>query len=219
MRSLYNKLGSIRNEILDVQPDIVYINETWLNRNILDQEITIDGYTLLRNDRNNNQDGTIKRGGGICTYVKESIVFHEMNDLACFTVDIEISVIKLKLPFTRNIFIFNVYRPPAAGIDSFLTKLRDNRNFDLFIGGDYNINFFKKNSLEMKKFLKFCTINQLRLLINSITRPDSNACIDLILTNCDIVKENGILNINISDHLPILIIPKKIKTLKPKVTF
>ena len=95
-RSLYNKLDSIRNEILNVQPDILNINETWLNKNILDQEITIEGYTLIRNDRHNNQDDTIKRGGGICTFVKEGIVFNELSDLTCLNDDIEISVIRLK---------------------------------------------------------------------------------------------------------------------------
>ena len=71
----------------------------------------------------------------------------------------------------------------------------------------------------MKKLSKYCKINQFKQLINSITRPDSNTCIDLILTNSETVKESGTLDINISDHLPIFLIHKKIKILKKKSSF
>ena len=135
-------------------------------------------------------------------------------------------VIRLKLPFTKDIFIINVYRPPSGDCDIFfktlqqcITTIRNNRECDIFIGGDYNINFLKKNSLPMKKLSKFCKTNQLRQLIDIITRPDSNTCIDLILTNSMIIKECGTLDINISDHLPTYFIRKKVKTVREKTTF
>ena len=71
----------------------------------------------------------------------------------------------------------------------------------------------------MKKLTKFAKTNQLRQFIDVLTRPDSNTCIDLILSNCDIVKESGTLDTNISDHLPIFFIRKKIKTVKTKTSF
>ena len=46
--------------VLSENADIVAITETWLNATILDSEINIDGYTLLRKDRIDN-----KRGGGV----------------------------------------------------------------------------------------------------------------------------------------------------------
>ena len=58
----------------------------------------------------------------------------------------------------------------------------------------------------MEKLSKYCKTNQFKQLINTITRPDSNTCIDLILTNSEIVKESGTLDINISDDLPIFLL-------------
>ena len=43
------------------------------------------------------------------------------------------------------------------------------------------------------------------------TRPDSNSMLDLIITNCDIVKECSTLDITVSDHLPVYLIRKKVK--------
>ena len=48
---------------------------------------------------------------------------------------------------------------------------------------------------------------------------DSKSCIDLILTNCDILKEFGIVEINISDHMPTYFIRKKLKSKRPKIAF
>ena len=71
VRSIYNKIDSIRYEVDNLQPDILNISETWLNENIHSDKIALTGYTILRNDRNTNPDGTIRKGGGICTYVKK----------------------------------------------------------------------------------------------------------------------------------------------------
>ena len=226
VRSLYNKLDSIRDVVMKEQPDILNISETWLNTNILDQEIVIQGYTLVRYDRPPNSNNTIKKGGGICTFIKECLIFKDLTELSCLNDDIEISVIKFKLPFTPDIYVLNAYRPPSGNSDIFLntlqqciTNIRENRDCDIFIGGDYNINYIKKNSPGMKKLSKFCKTNQFKQIINTITRPDSNTCIDLILTNSETIKESGALDINISDHLPIFFIRKKVKTLKKKITF
>ena len=211
VRSLCNKLDSIRDEITKEQPDIININETWLNSNILDQEIAIHGYTLVRYDRPPNSNNTINKGGGICTFIKEGLIFKDLTELSCLNDDIEISVIRFKLPFTRDIYVLNTYRPPSGNSDIFLNTLqqciitiRENRDCDIFIGGDYNINYIKKNSPDMNKLSKFCKTNQFKQLINTITRPDSNTCIDLILTNSETIKESGALDINqIAQTFPI----------------
>ena len=125
----------MRDEILKEQPDIFNISETWLNRNILDKEIAIYGYTLIRYDRPLNPDNTIKKGGGICTYVKEGIIFKDLDEFACLNDNIEMSVIRFKLPFTRDIYVLNIYRPPSGDTDIFLnalqhcvTTIRENRD-------------------------------------------------------------------------------------------
>ena len=100
-----------------------------------------------------------------------------------------------------------------------MNTLRDNNRNELFIGGDINVDLLRPNTVNSKYFLKFIKINQLRQLINKFTRPDSNACLDLIMTDCDMMKEYGTLPINISDHLPVYCIRKKQKVTKTNVEF
>lgn len=49
--------------------DLICVSETWLTDSVPDSVISVDGYKLLRNDRN------YCRGGGLCIYYK--------SDLSC----------------------------------------------------------------------------------------------------------------------------------------
>ena len=71
-RSIVNKHKELEMYVLEEKFDIVGITETWLYSEISDSEMSIDGYTLLRNDRN---DAEKHRGGGVALYVH--------NDLNC----------------------------------------------------------------------------------------------------------------------------------------
>ena len=54
--------------LVDAQkPQIVCIVESWLSDEISDNEISLDGYQVLRLDRN-------RRGGGITIFVHDSLV-------------------------------------------------------------------------------------------------------------------------------------------------
>ena len=44
------------------------INETWLDSTVADHEVDIDGYELIRKNRNRN-------GGGVAIYIRSSINF------------------------------------------------------------------------------------------------------------------------------------------------
>ena len=226
VRSLANKIDTIRCEVGKLEPDILNINETWLHDNIIDDFVKIDGYILLRSDRKTLvDDGQIKKGGGLCTYVRKNIVCSDIVDMSISNRNIELSVVKYDMQFTRPIYIFNIYRPPLGDIDAFISDLSQSvghfRNIkcDIFIGGDFNIDIVHSNSQQVKKLNKFLKLNQLSQLVNSVTRPDSNAILDLILTNCEIIKECAVLDINISDHLPIYVIRKKTKIVNEKIEF
>ena len=68
-RSIVNKQNELELHVRDEDLDIIGrpITETWLNDKISDEELSIKGYTLFRNDRNDN----IKtRGGGVALYVR-----------------------------------------------------------------------------------------------------------------------------------------------------
>ena len=118
------------------------------------------------------------------------------------------------------------YRPPSGLFKNCITHLYDlleyfdvsNRN-EKIIGGDFNVNFNKNNSQtsELKKCL---AKNTLRQIITDATRIAANeTCLDLIMTDSDHIKYSGVLEINISDHLPVFILRKKIKIKSPKCEF
>ena len=75
--------------------------------------------------------------------------------------DIEIHLVKCNLPFTRPIYIFNVYRPPSGDFDIFTNTLNQslemyrNQQCDIFIGGDLDVDMKHVNSLDSKKMTKF----------------------------------------------------------------
>ena len=57
---LLNKLDGIRDLLSDYNLDILALSETWLTRDISDDEINISGYSVVCKDRSN----PLKRSGG-----------------------------------------------------------------------------------------------------------------------------------------------------------
>ena len=61
-RSIVNKIKELKVMIEEENVDIIAITETWLNDNVTDDEVSINGYTLFRKDRRYE----VKcRGGGV----------------------------------------------------------------------------------------------------------------------------------------------------------
>ncbi|CAB4008015.1 Hypothetical predicted protein, partial [Paramuricea clavata] len=51
IRSLYPKMDEVRLLLKDQPIDVFTISETWLNPSISDEELSVPGYTILRQDR------------------------------------------------------------------------------------------------------------------------------------------------------------------------
>ena len=80
VRSLYNKIDSISQEIDLLAPDILNISETWLHEQLPDHFVGISNYSLVRCDRTL----PVKRGGGICTYIRQGLNFTVITDLSIY---------------------------------------------------------------------------------------------------------------------------------------
>ena len=123
--------------------------------------------------------------------------------------------------------IGNIYRPPQGNIDSFIEILEENiENIDLdrielFLMGDFNIDWSDKNNPNCKKLLELTKSLGLRQLIRDVTRPtqNRNSCIDLIITNSHNIERAGVINISLSDHLLVHCNKKKLKVPKEKCDF
>jgi hypothetical protein len=77
VRAICNKVDDLDLVLKMNEIDLAGITETWINSNILDSCVNIQGYNLVRNDR------TEKRDGGICVFVKSSIPFVTLPNLGC----------------------------------------------------------------------------------------------------------------------------------------
>ena len=202
--------------------DILGVCETWLNPSMTSQMEKLHGHMMFRLDRTVN-----KRGGGLVIYVKDCIFEHAtiLEKYCSSTADIEQLWISIKEPNCKNKVIGLVYRPPSGTIETCLSKIREdlediqsNQNCEITLMGDLNINYKNRNSASFKLFKEIERDFGLRQLITNPTRitTKSSTLIDIILTDCDCVSASGVLDICISDHLPVYYVKKKPREHNPK---
>ena len=220
-RSVLNKIDELR--LCAEGVDILACSETWLNDQIVDHMIEIRHMDLYRWDRQNGLlNGVTKaRGGGIACFINKDLHLdcHVLSHLTITTCDIELLTLRCVYSYGKTLHIMTVYRPPDGSVDMFFETLT---NFitvnsleqkELWIIGDYNIDFLKRSDSKTKKLFDFLRMTGLRQHISTPTRLTgfSRTCIDLIISNiCEnIIVSAGTLVDAISDHLPVFICTKK----------
>ena len=230
VRSMWNKLDLIRATFTNSCFSLIGLSETWLTNLFDDSLLSIKGFNLFRLDRQVlKEDNTIKKGGGVCLYIKDSIntSLFELEDRNISTPHVECQWIELCFENQRNIIVGNIYRPPQGDIEEFTTYLDtcienfDLANRDVYILGDINVDMLDKKHDSTKKLTECITQNGLLNFIKNPTRFDvnKNSCLDHIYTNSSKVYESGVLDVNISDHEMIYIIHKKKKTVPISAEF
>ena len=75
--SLLKHIDELRVFLNDQNIDVLAINETRLNESILDQEVKVQGYDIIRRDRSTNG----RFGGGVCFYIRSNISYTVRTDL------------------------------------------------------------------------------------------------------------------------------------------
>ena len=106
VRSLLPKIDFVRVWAQTTNADIIVISESWLNKSINDNDISINGYNISRADR-------IKRGGGIIVYSK--CRFHT-KVLVKKSIPNQFEILGLQVELSKGYYITVVgcYRPPSA---------------------------------------------------------------------------------------------------------
>ena len=107
-QSVCNKMNELRVVVVEEEPDIVAICETWTNDAVGDPILRLDGYVIAaRKDRNDTVGG---RGGGLLVYVRKEMSVWEVevatNFNQCVTVVVKCGGNDLK--------IHSVYRSPNS---------------------------------------------------------------------------------------------------------
>ncbi|CAB3989895.1 RNA-directed DNA polymerase from transposon BS [Paramuricea clavata] len=193
-------LGEIRLILSNNALDILAINESKIDNQISNNEIHIDGFNIIRKDRN-------RFGGGVVLYVRQNISFSDRIDL--IPDELEMVCIELSLPYNKSLLISTWYRPPNSLMNkfdywaSFLAKC-DNEDKELILIGDLNCDVSKTIPDPHTCKLQFlCSLYQIDQLIKESTRltPKSATLIDLILTNRpENISRSGVIHLGISDH-------------------
>ena len=227
VRRLPKKIDQLRLLMHVSNRYVLTLSETWLKDALSTKHFDIKGYTNFRYDRKveakvmgrRAKTGTTKRGGGLITYVLENLNVSSNN--------LEAHWIKIHRPNCKDVIVGNVYRSPSGNLklaidylDETFKALNLGKN-EVFIMGDFNVDFKKKTSADYKKLNFLIKANGLSQLISHTTKNNttSNSLLDIILTNAKYINESGTLDSFISDHQPIYVVKKKGRDSRPTVEF
>ncbi len=187
--SLPKHFEEINLMLHDKKIDILALNETRLDSSISDELVSVDGYDLIRADRNRN-------GGGVCMYV--SINYQKRPDLV--PNDLEAVSLEVKQAKTENLL----------KIERFI-ELGDNENKEIYILGDLNINLLAQNVSIAKKLQQIMELYQLTQIIDDPTRitESTKSLLDVCITSStEKIISSGVIHQGISDHSLIYAIRK-----------
>ena len=200
---ILNKLDQIRLLISSSNPsiDMYGVCETFLSDDVLDQELYIEGFTMVRADRPGG------KGGGIIVYVRDAFEFVRRSDIDCL--GIETIWIELIVPYTRNVLLGFVYRPPSSLVDwnerfeQQISKVCSEGKKSIVLG-DFNVDTLKQERYDHLDNLM--TSYGYKQMITVPTRivEDTSTIIDHIYVSDESkVLEVSVPDISLSDHFPI----------------
>ncbi|XP_068742189.1 uncharacterized protein [Montipora capricornis] len=197
--SLTKHIDELRILLANCPLDVISINETRLEQGILNSEIYIPGYEIVRRDRNRN-------GGGVCFYIKTAINYSVRTDLNIN--NLENLCLEIRKPNSKPFFIVTWYRPPNSpnevfsSLENLIGRL-DSENVDFYLMGDMNCNMASMSDTNSHLLSDITDLYGLHQLINEPTRvtDTTSTLIDLIYTNYpDKVVCSGVCHVSISDH-------------------
>ena len=233
-----HKFDMLRNQIENSNIDVFSISESWLNGAVPDRVVECMGYDMIRLDRDwseRDADNALpKRGGGLVCFIKEGLKYSDTSyavlNKSCK--DLEMLWVKLEINNMRPVVVVIVYRPPQGDykkcldyIDEAFERANLKDNTDIFLMGDFNIDFSDRQGNKTKE-LEFMTRSLgLEQKIKGFTRSAlrngtlSESKLDLIFTNSEYIMDARSLDYNISDHLAVMVTRKKQPALRQNVDF
>lgn len=182
--SLFSKMSYFRQFFYQTDISIICVSETWFNDSHLDSMVNIDGYNIIRHDRNST---TKVRGGGVCMYIRSDIKFRTMSTSKPNS-KLEGIFAEIQLE-NESVLVGCVYNPPKCNDLKFLqdTLTDYSPTFEnIIITGDFNINQLvittaKSNLDQLLDGFGACVLNSNPThLMSSQHHP---TCLDLLITN------------------------------------
>ena len=203
----------------DKKPDFILLCETFLTTRNEDM-FKINGYNFVCRNRS-------KPRGGVALYIKENIHFSERTDLS-INIEGEFESIFIEAKSNKHRFIVGeIYRTPGTNTHMSIERYQqtldklDLEHCDIYLGTDQNFDYTKMNINRSTAEL-FETFYS-RGYLPTITKPTritktTATLIDNIYIKCNKPHNiiSGIINSQISDHLPVFVFAKTKVTIKPE---
>ena len=202
VRSLVPHFYDFKNFVSERDFTIIGVTETWLHSDILSDSISLENYTLERNDRHS------RRGGGVGVYIGNGLKYENI-----FTESYDyLESIWLKVYLKKQVIIFAViYRPPNTDSNLFINKFEDTlanmfSSYDNIIcTGDFNIDMLKLDNNLTNQLLSIVEPFNLTQIITEPTRVANGgySLLDLVFTNIQNITDKGVTDCNFSDHFSV----------------
>jgi hypothetical protein len=152
---------------------------------------------------------THSKGGGIGTYIADSLIAEEVKAISFFEETIfESQAFLIRKGNSKPFHLINVYRPPAGDLDRALELLEqqliyvNDSNKNCFVVGNFNLNWLD-SSAQLEKYKSALSNHGFQMIINEPTRIGNNSStiIDHILVKSHNVPNlQGVEDFFLSDH-------------------
>jgi len=201
--TLPGKIDELRYFMNENPVSIMTLNETRLDAAIPNKAINIQGYDVLRKDRN-------RYGGGVatCMYINKNSDFTYKLRTDLMPTELEMIIVEIVCSKSKPFIVISWYRPESEIVlfDHFqciLEKIEE-ENKDVIVIGDVNCDLLTDNpSCYTKKMKEITDSFNMTQLIKEATRVTENteSLIDHIYTTFpDKVTQSGVLHTGMSDH-------------------
>lgn len=206
---LLNKIKSVEHLTTKLKPNILCINEHWMNDNNCNL-YNINGYSNIASF---NRSKHIH--GGVCIFCEDTLECEPLANIQAMSIEknCELAAIYIK---SQNLAVVSSYRSPNGDIKIYLNIIEEiittiynmfNNNINIILSGDFNVNLLiDANSPDKRALLNSFTSLGLDQTVFTPTRIQGNSktCVDNFFTNAEEYKitTHGAL---ISDHEIIMI--------------
>ena len=180
VRTLFSNFDEICNTLISKQMHVLCINET-LDSTILDHNIAIPGYSLIRKDRN-------RCSGGVAIYILDKIMFNVQEELMDSSK--EMIWVKLKTDHVEPFLLVCLYRAPSVSQKDYFSDITEilvkacNLNMEIVLMRDLNVDCSLNNFNNQNKLYQLCQLFDFSQLVKGPTRLTENTStvIDVILS-------------------------------------
>ena len=101
VRSIFHKMSDLKIIANNSRAAVIGITETWLDSSYTDACVAIDGYNLIRRDREGH-------AGGVCAYIRDDLAYNICQDFN--NSDLEDLWFEILLPKSKPLYVGICYR-------------------------------------------------------------------------------------------------------------